>query len=119
VNFASVSDLAIRFWSNSDSVLFFCFSFYCGGFTLIAYNRISGVMVSVLATRVVDHGFKSDKTRDYKIDSCCFSEIKVYTMRSNFLTVHLRLILDQQAKLAFHSAISLKLQPVDRHCTPH
>jgi hypothetical protein len=74
VNFAFVSDLAIRFWSNSDSVLFFCFSFYCGGFTLIAYNRISGVMVSVLATRVVDHGFKSKsgKTRDYKIDSCCF-----------------------------------------------
>ena len=46
------------------------------------------------------------------------SEIKVYTMMSNFLTVHLRLILDQQAKLGFHSAISLKLQPVDRHCTP-
>ena len=37
---------------------------------------------------------------------------------SDFLTVHLRLILDQQAKLGFHSAISLKLQPVDRHCTP-
>jgi hypothetical protein len=47
------------------------------------------------------------------------SEIKVYTMRSNCLTVHLRLILDQQAKLGFHSALSLKLQPVDRHCTPH
>jgi hypothetical protein len=72
VNFAFVSDLAIRFWSNSDSMLFFCFSFYCGGFNLIAYNRISGVMVSVLATRVVNHGFKSNsgKTRDYKIDSC-------------------------------------------------
>jgi hypothetical protein len=74
VNFASVSDLAIRFWRNSDSVLFFCFFFYCGGFTLIAYNRIVGVMVSVLATRVVDHGFesKSGKTKDYKIDICCF-----------------------------------------------
>jgi hypothetical protein len=54
-----VSDLAIIFWSNSDSVLFFCFSFYCGGFTLIAYNLIGGVMVSVLATCVVDHGFES------------------------------------------------------------
>ena len=65
MNFTSVSDLAIRFWSNSDSALFFCFSFYCGGFTLIAYNRIGGVMVSVLATRLVDHGFesKSGKTR--------------------------------------------------------
>ena len=37
---------------------------------------------------------------------------------NNLLTVHLHLILDQQAKLGFHSAISLKLQPVDRHCTP-
>jgi hypothetical protein len=39
-----------------------------------AYNRIGGVMVSVLATRVVDHGFesKSGKTKDYKIDFCCF-----------------------------------------------
>ena len=63
MNFASVSDLAIRFWSNSDSVLFFCFSFYCGGITLIAFNRIGGVMVSVLDTHVVDHGFKSGKTR--------------------------------------------------------
>ena len=65
MNFASVSDLAIRFWSNSDSVLFFCFSFYFGGFTLIAFNRIGGVMVSVLDTHVVDHGFdsKSGKTR--------------------------------------------------------
>jgi hypothetical protein len=74
MNFVSVSDLAIRFWSNSNSMLFFCFSFYCGGFSLIAYNRISCVMVSVLATGVVDHGFesKSGKTRDYKIDICCF-----------------------------------------------
>ena len=65
MNFASVSDLAIRFWSNSDSVLFFCFSFYCGGFTLIAFNRIGCVMVSVFDTHVVDHGFesKSGKTR--------------------------------------------------------
>ena len=59
MNFASVSDLAIRYWSNSNSLLFFCFSFYCVGFTLIAYNRIGGVMVSVLDTHVVDHGFKS------------------------------------------------------------
>ena len=44
---------------------FFCFSFYYGGITLIVYNRIGSVMVSVLATRVVDHGFesKSGKSR--------------------------------------------------------
>jgi hypothetical protein len=55
-------------------MLFFCFFFYCGGFTLIAYNRIVGVMVSMLATRVVDHGFesKSGKTKDYQMDICCF-----------------------------------------------
>ena len=69
MNFASVYNLAIRFWSNSDSVLIFCFSFYCGGFTLIAYNRIGGVMVSVLATCVVDHGFESmsGKTKVIKL----------------------------------------------------
>ena len=68
-----VSDLAIRFWSNSDSCYFFVFPFTVVDL-LIAYNRIGGVMVSVLATRVVDHGFesKSGKTRDYKIDICCF-----------------------------------------------
>ena len=38
-------------------------------------NRIGGVMVSVLASSTVDHGFEpqSGQTRDYKIDICCFS----------------------------------------------
>jgi hypothetical protein len=47
------------------------FSFYV--------NRIGGVMVSVLASsvvdRVVDRGFesRSGQTKDYKIGICCFS----------------------------------------------
>ena len=36
---------------------------------------ISGVMVSVLASSAVDHGFelRSGKTKDYKMCMCCFS----------------------------------------------
>ena len=38
-------------------------------------NRIGGVMVSMLALSVVDHGFKpwSGQTKDYQIGICCFS----------------------------------------------
>ena len=38
-------------------------------------DRIGGVMVSVLASSVVDHGFEpwSSQTKDYKIGICCFS----------------------------------------------
>ena len=40
-----------------------------------AVNRIGGIMVSVLASSVVDRGFwpRSGKTKDYKFDICCFS----------------------------------------------
>jgi hypothetical protein len=39
------------------------------------YNRIDGVMVSVFASSTVDRGFepRSDETKDYEIDICCFS----------------------------------------------
>jgi hypothetical protein len=39
------------------------------------HNRIGGVMVSVLASNVVDHGFepRSGQTTDYEIGICCFS----------------------------------------------
>ena len=38
-------------------------------------NHIGGVMVSVLASSVVDRGFekRSGQTKDYKIGICCFS----------------------------------------------
>ena len=38
-------------------------------------NRIGGVMVIMLASSVVDHGFEpqSGQTKDYKICICCFS----------------------------------------------
>ena len=38
-------------------------------------NHIGGVMVSVLASSVVDRGFekRSGQTKDYNIDICCFS----------------------------------------------
>ena len=41
----------------------------------IEMNRIDGVMVSVLASSVVDREFepRSGQIKDYKIDICCFS----------------------------------------------
>ena len=38
-------------------------------------NRIGGVMISVLASSVVDRGFepRSGQPNDYKIGICCFS----------------------------------------------
>ena len=39
------------------------------------FNRIDGVMVSVLASSAVERGFehRSGQTKDYKIGMCCFS----------------------------------------------
>ena len=38
-------------------------------------NRIGGVMVSLLASSVVDRGYepRSGRTKDYEIGICCFS----------------------------------------------
>jgi hypothetical protein len=38
-------------------------------------NRISGVMVSMVTSSVVDRGFepRSGQTKDYEIGICCFS----------------------------------------------
>ena len=38
-------------------------------------TRIGGVMLSVLSSRVEDHGFehRTDQTEDYKIGNCCSS----------------------------------------------
>jgi len=36
-------------------------------------DRICHVMVDKLYSSVVDSGFESSKTKDYKIDICCFS----------------------------------------------
>ncbi len=45
-------------------------------FCRTVYNRIGGVMVSVLASSVIDRGFDpwSGQTKDYKINICCFSD---------------------------------------------
>jgi hypothetical protein len=41
----------------------------------LSVNRIGDVMVSVLASSVVDRGFepRSGQTKDYQIGICCFS----------------------------------------------
>ena len=43
--------------------------------TIAPVNRICGVMVSMLASSVVDRGLEplSGQTKDYKIGICCFS----------------------------------------------
>jgi hypothetical protein len=47
----------------------------CLGCDCMLVNRIVGVMVSVLTSSAVDHGFgpRSCQTKDYKIGICCFS----------------------------------------------
>ena len=39
----------------------------------LRYNRISGVMVNVLASSAVDREPQSCQTKDHKIGICCFS----------------------------------------------
>jgi hypothetical protein len=47
--------------------------------------RISGVMVSMLASSAVDRGFdpRSGQTTDYKIGICCFSAKPAALRRKN------------------------------------
>jgi hypothetical protein len=42
-------------------------------FFILILNRIGGVMVSVLASSAIDHGFnpRLGQTKDYEIDICC------------------------------------------------
>ena len=44
----------------------------------MTWNLIGDVMVSVLASSVIDRGFepRSGQTKDYKIGICCLSTIK-------------------------------------------
>ena len=43
--------------------------------SFLQFNRIGGVMVSVLASSAVDRAFEplSGQTKDYEIGICCFS----------------------------------------------
>ena len=51
----------------------------------LSLNRTVGVMVSVLASSVVDRGFEawSGQTKDYKIGICCFSAKHAALRRMN------------------------------------
>ena len=55
-------------------LLSYCDKVYSRG-NINQKHRIGGVMVSVLASSVVDHGFepRSGQTKNYKIGICCFS----------------------------------------------
>jgi hypothetical protein len=58
-------------YSIAQSELFFS----CYILMSLVSGRMGGVMVSLLASNGVNHGFKrmSGQTRDYKIGICCFS----------------------------------------------
>jgi hypothetical protein len=51
----------------------------------LSVNRIGDVMVSVLASSVVDRGFepRSGQTKDYQIGICCFSAKHAALRRKN------------------------------------
>ena len=53
----------------------FDFSFNMLFISNFLFNRIDGIMVNMLASSAVDHGFKpqSGQTKNYKIGICCFS----------------------------------------------
>jgi hypothetical protein len=53
----------------------FCGTCIIEFFLFFSSNRISGVMVSVLTSGVVDRGFEpwSGQAKDYQIGICCFS----------------------------------------------
>jgi hypothetical protein len=55
-------------------LLSYCDKVYSRG-NINQKHRVGGVMVSVLTSSAVDHGFepRSGQTNDYKIDICCFS----------------------------------------------
>ena len=55
-------------------LLSYCVKVYSRG-NINQKHRIDGVMVSVLASSAVDHGFepRSGQTKNYEIGICCFS----------------------------------------------
>jgi hypothetical protein len=52
---------------------------------VMARNRIGGIMVNVLASSAVDHGFEPrlGQTKDYKIGICYFSAKQAALRRKN------------------------------------
>ena len=66
------------------SVLLFTASVYPFLDTSSSNNRIGDVIVSVLASNVMDYGFESrlDLTKDYTIGICCCLSVKHTTLRS-------------------------------------
>jgi hypothetical protein len=77
-------------------------------YSLIATDRIGGVMISVLASSAVDRGIEplSGQTKDYKIGNVQWDDDVVC------------FVLDQHAALDFYSASSLKQQSADKHVAP-
>ena len=82
-------------------------------FSWTLYNRICGVMVSVLALRAVDRGFapRSGQTKDYTIGICCFSTKHAALRRKNKdWLVRNRDNVSECGELLFQWASTIKIQ---------
>ena len=69
------------------------------------WNRIDGVMVSVLASTPVDRGFvpRSGETKDYKIGICCLSAKHTALRRkSKYLLVRNQDNVSEWRDISFH-----------------
>ena len=72
-------------WSLTNLSLKIVLNYFFSNWPLFPINCIGGVMASVLASSVVDHGFepRSGQTKDYKIGICCFSANHAALRRKN------------------------------------
>jgi hypothetical protein len=78
-------EVIVRFVDISGIVYHHCLNFLLMILPSKFNNRIGSVMVSVLASSVVDRGFepRSGQTKDYKIGICCFSAKHTSLRRNN------------------------------------
>ena len=73
-------------------------------------NRVGGVMVSVLASSVVDCGFesRSGQTKDYNIGICCFSaKHSVFRRKSKDWLAQNQNIVSEWSDMSTRSVVSV------------
>jgi len=72
-------------WSLTNLSLKIVLNYFFSNWQLFPINCIGGVIASVLASSVVDHGFKPrlGQTKHYKIGICCFSANHAALRRKN------------------------------------
>jgi hypothetical protein len=93
------------------------YQYFLDGWLLLTRNRVGGVMVRMLASSAVCHGFelRSGQTKNYKISICCFSA-KHAALRSSMASLLAWLLLGVQRQVSKFSAISWREQVTFRWC---